>query len=351
MISKMTLNEISDKIGISRTTIYKVINKKGTVSDETKQKVLAAIEKYNYVPNYNARDLAKARKYKIAYIGMRHLSAKYFSILVNEGLKRAYDDFVDNGLEILIQESDFNHPYEQLEHIKKMRKKGIENFIISPSDENLLKEAIEELQQQNCNVIFLSRYIDVPRRTYVGVDYYKSGMLAGEMLTKIAPEGGKVAIVTNSSVTTDTTVRGRYTGFVDWIKQHEKFQIVETIENINTDEQALEQFKYLQNRYDNFRGLDAVYDVTYKLNILAQKLSEINMEKRVKLIGFDVYPENIEYINSSAIDIVIGQQLVEQAYDAVKMMFQKMCYGVDYQEKNYHSKLNVIVSSNVDCFI
>ena len=35
---RMSLEEISKEIGISRTTIYKVINKKGYVTEETKKR-------------------------------------------------------------------------------------------------------------------------------------------------------------------------------------------------------------------------------------------------------------------------------------------------------------------------
>lgn len=350
MYSKVTLEQISKEIGISRTTIYKVINDRGVVSNETKKKVLNALKQFNYVPNYNARDLAKSKRYQIAYIGMRHLSAKYFSILVNEGLKQAYNDFVDHGLEILIEESDFDKPEQQLKSINRMQKNGIKNFIISPSDQNLLKDKIDELQRNECNVILLSRCIDLPLRTYVGVDYYKSGMLIGEMLTKVMPAGGRIVILTNSKIDNDTTVKGRYSGFIDWIKKCPTMEVVDTIQDINTDEQACEVFELLRERYNNFEDIDAIYDITYKLSIIAEKATELGLEKKLKLVGFDIYPEIIRYIKSSCVDFVIGQQLIEQSYSAVKMMFQKICYGMAYEEKDYYSKLEIIVSSNLEYF-
>ena len=58
---RMTLEEISEIIGISRTTIYKVIRNKGVVSDKTREKVEQALEKYHYVENKNARNLVNSR--------------------------------------------------------------------------------------------------------------------------------------------------------------------------------------------------------------------------------------------------------------------------------------------------
>ena len=70
---RMTLEEISEIIGISRTTIYKVIRNKGVVSDKTREKVEQALEKYHYVENKNARNLAMNRQYTIGYVGARHI--------------------------------------------------------------------------------------------------------------------------------------------------------------------------------------------------------------------------------------------------------------------------------------
>ena len=97
---RMTLEEISEIIGISRTTIYKVIRNKGVVSDKTREKVEQALEKYHYVENKNARNLAMNRQYTIGYVGFRSRSSAYFSPEVRKGLDRAIREFGDDGLNI-----------------------------------------------------------------------------------------------------------------------------------------------------------------------------------------------------------------------------------------------------------
>ena len=86
----MSLEEISKKINISRTTLYKVINNKGYVKDSTKKIVEDALRKYKYVPNLNARDLARHCRHTIGYVGMDY-SASYFFTMTKWGLKRALD--------------------------------------------------------------------------------------------------------------------------------------------------------------------------------------------------------------------------------------------------------------------
>ena len=84
--TRLTLEDISKEIHISRTTIYKVINNKGTVSEKTRETVLAALEKYDYVPNNNARNLALNKKYNIALINFESPDASYFATSIDCGI-------------------------------------------------------------------------------------------------------------------------------------------------------------------------------------------------------------------------------------------------------------------------
>ena len=123
-LSRMTLEDISKEIGISRTTIYKVLKNKGNVSEETCRIVNEALEKYHYVQNRNARNLAMNRHYSIGYVGFRSKSANYFSTEVGKGLKRAVKEFGDDGLSLLISEFDVENPREQLSAVEEMLKQG-----------------------------------------------------------------------------------------------------------------------------------------------------------------------------------------------------------------------------------
>ena len=87
--TRLTLEDISKEIHISRTTIYKVINNKGTVSEKTRETVLAALEKYDYVPNNNARNLALNKKYNIALINFESPDASYFATSIDCGIRQA----------------------------------------------------------------------------------------------------------------------------------------------------------------------------------------------------------------------------------------------------------------------
>ena len=63
-----------------------------------------------------------------------------------------------------------------------------------------------------------------------------------------------------------------------------------------------------------------------------------------------MFDEIRSYVEDSTIDAVIYQDLNEQAYFAVKILFDEMCYGKHREEKKRYSKLEIIMQENIKYF-
>lgn len=55
------MKDIAREAGVSVATVSHVINNTKNISKETKEKVLEVIEKYNYIPNYSAKNLRQQK--------------------------------------------------------------------------------------------------------------------------------------------------------------------------------------------------------------------------------------------------------------------------------------------------
>ena len=64
----MTIKDIASLAGVSIATVSRVINNKGCVNTEIKNRVNAIILEHKYVPNYNARYLKTETSKNIALI-------------------------------------------------------------------------------------------------------------------------------------------------------------------------------------------------------------------------------------------------------------------------------------------
>ncbi len=346
-LSRMTLEDIAKEIGISRTTIYKVLKNKGNVSEETCRIVNEALEKYHYVQNRNARNLAMNRHYTIGYVGFRSKSANYFSTEIGNGLKRAVKEFGDDGLTMLISEFDVEKPWEQLNAVEEMLDQGIRSFILAYSHEEVISKILNRLKAKGCLVVLLSRDVrDQEDNYYVGVDYYRSGRLAAELLGKMLPLGGEIFVPVTEEYKTNRDILARLQGFFHKLKEFPELKALPVEYGLTQEREIYERITEIVTEEKELKG---IFDLTYRLDVAGRALSDLN-RKDIKLIGFDLFEEIREYVENSVIDAVIYQDLNQQAYLAVKILFDEMCYGRHREEKKRYAKLEVIMQENINYF-
>lgn len=349
-ISRMTLEEIAAKIGISRTTIYKVLRNKGNVSEKTRKTVNEALEKYHYVENKNARNLAMNRRYTIGYVGFKSKSANYFSTEINQGIRRAIKEFGDDGLSMLISEFDAENPKGQEEAVEEMLQEGITSFILAFSDEEVIQRILQKLKEKKCLVVLLSRDFqgisDNNDCYYVGVDYEKSGKLAAELMGKMISEAGEVYVPVTKEYQTNKDVKSRLDGFKKKMNEYPQVELMELAHGLQEEEVIYRQVLAVLKEHPKLKG---IFDLTYKLDVVAKALQDAGRED-VKLVGFDLFEEIKEYVEDSTIDAVVYQDLSTQAYQAVKLLFDEMCYSKRKEQRKYYAKLEVIMKENMQYF-
>lgn len=68
MGKNITIADVAESLGISKTTVSRAISGKGRISEATRQKVLLYMEENNYKPNVIAQGLAKSKTYNIGVV-------------------------------------------------------------------------------------------------------------------------------------------------------------------------------------------------------------------------------------------------------------------------------------------
>lgn len=64
----ITITDVAEALGVSKTTVSRAISGKGRIGEETKQRVLEYIEANNYTPNVIAKSLAQSKTYNICVV-------------------------------------------------------------------------------------------------------------------------------------------------------------------------------------------------------------------------------------------------------------------------------------------
>lgn len=64
----LTIGDIAEELGVSKTTVSRVISGKGRIGEKTRERVMRYIEEHHYTPNVIARGLAQSRTYNIGLV-------------------------------------------------------------------------------------------------------------------------------------------------------------------------------------------------------------------------------------------------------------------------------------------
>ncbi len=100
-MSRTTLKDVAERVGVSAKTVSNVVNGTGWVTDELTSRVRAAIEELGYRPNVAARNLRNGRSGMIA-VALPDLSQPYFAELASDLVRVAQE----RSVTVLINQTD-----------------------------------------------------------------------------------------------------------------------------------------------------------------------------------------------------------------------------------------------------
>lgn len=125
--SAVRLSDVAVVAGVSQKTVSNVINDYPFVSERTRTRVTAAIEKLGYRPNLSARNLARGRTGVMALV-LPELSNPYFSQLASLTL----DEAERLSLAVLIEQTQ-GEPGREEAAISQQRTRLVDGIIMSVS--------------------------------------------------------------------------------------------------------------------------------------------------------------------------------------------------------------------------
>jgi LacI family transcriptional regulator len=203
-----TIRDVALLAGVSTSTVSHVLNSTRFVSDETKKKVLDAMEEIGYEQNMIARSLRSRKTHTVGLIISDIMNPFYPEIV--RGIER---ELIQNGYSIILTNTDDDVEQEK-KLVKLLYGKRVDGFIIVVSGEEY--DHIEALVEQNIPVVLLDRTIEQLDVDSVTVDN-QGGMY--RLVEHLIDKGHKnIGIITGSMAT--STGRERFQGYVRALEDH-----------------------------------------------------------------------------------------------------------------------------------
>lgn len=298
-----TLKDVAAECGLTVTTVSRVLNNRGYISDKTRAKVYEAMEKLNYTPNEVARSLSRKTTNTIGVI-VPHIRHPYFAEMIsnieNAASKKGYKIILCNS------KGRDNKEKEYLDMCTSNRVAGIILFSAGV--------AVKEFTDSKIALVTVERFVENGTAA-VECDNRQGGELAAQHLI----DSGCKRLLNVSGVSENSMpADDRTLGFADVCKKNDVFyKIVATsIGQYN----ALDYHEMLEGAL----GLDDEIDGVFaSSDLIASQVLQVcsKLGKRVpediKIVGFD--DVMISQITNPPIT-TIHQPIKEMAQAAVDMV-------------------------------
>lgn len=298
-----TLKDVARESGFTVTTVSRVLNNRGYISEETKQKVNAAMKKLNYQPNEVARSLTKKTTNTIGII-VPHIRHPYFAELIsnieNQCYKKGYKILLCNSHEKMEKEKEY------LEMCSSNRVAGV--ILCSGT------VSVKEFQGSNIPLITLERYLENGTAS-VECDNRQGGQIAAKYLIDC---GCKKLLHFSGVYENAMPADMRAEGFKEMCEK----------EGIEHSEVATSAYQYSHLEYHDFiekvlkekKDVDGIFAssdlIAAQIIQVCHKL-KIDIPGKVRLVGFD--DVNISFLTTPQIT-TIHQPIKEMAENAVNIM-------------------------------
>ena len=306
-MSKVTIKNVAEKAGVSVTSVSRVLNDRGYISNDLRTKVMEAIDELNYTPNEIARSFYKSETKSIALV-IPTIHNPFFSELAfyieKELSKDGYHLYIGNSL---------NDSVNEREYLKMLKEQRVDGMIVGSHNIDM-----EEYDKITGNIVSVERKIN-DRIPMVESDNYLGGKLATERLIQ---QGCRKIICISGSQTVDTPASNRVVAYLDVMQEH---QIKEQIVEIPFAESAAEKHKRIKEIFASkieFDGIFADDDILASYAIKEATKFDRKIPEDLKIIGFDgtslmqdLFPELVTVVQPLE---EIAQKSVEVLLELIK---------------------------------
>lgn len=165
-----TLKDVAKETGLTVSTVSRVLNNRGYISEETRKKVYEAMKKLNYRPNEVARSLSKQTTNTIGVI-VPHIRHPYFAELISNLESQAYH----YGHKILLFNSQEKNEKEW-EYMEMCTSNRVAGVILCSGT-----VGVEKFTGLNVPLITIERYLE-NGTAEVECDNEQGGRLAAQLL-------------------------------------------------------------------------------------------------------------------------------------------------------------------------
>ncbi len=326
-----TIKEIAAMAGVSRGTVDRVLNHRGSVNPSTAEKIERIAKELDYRPNVAGLVLAaQKRRLKLGVILFSPENPFYIDVLA--GVNDKAEELSGYNCSVLVKEISFGVE-EQLAAIDELVAEEVNGIALAPYNDERIRRRINELFDLGIPVVTLNTDIENSRRiAYVGSNYTKSGATAAGLMHLMTHGQIHIGIVTGSSNILCHTER--IAGFTKTLKPYRDSIHITDIIEVHDDE--IESYEKTAKLLTEHPEINALYFAAGGVYGGCRSVKALGRQKDMCIIAYDMVPTTRELMKKGTIAAVICQQPRHQGSKPLALLFTYLTTGeLPEKEQNF----------------
>lgn len=345
MNKRLTIKDVAEQAGVSVGTVDRVIHNRGRVAAEVKEKVLQVMKELNFEPNLIASTLAFNRLIQIGVLMPNQYSDPYWDLPLL-GMRQAQHSVKHYGIVLKEQMFDLFNPRNFKQQALDLIEQKPEALVFPPI---FLKESLEVLdhcRDKSIPTILINTDVEHPQvMSYIGQDSYQSGVLAGKLL-RLGTKGlGKILLLNldketlNAKHLLDKEQGLRY--YLEKTEGHSEQVLRQDVEDFEDPERLETLLNGLIQQYADIKAVFVSNSRAYKL---VEALEGKN-PTHLHILGYDLLPNNLHFLQRGKIDFLINQNAADQGYTAIRNLMDYFIFKKQLPRVQY-LPLDIVVAEN-----
>lgn len=267
------IKDVAEKAGVTVTTVSRVLNNRGYISEQTRERVRQAMEELDYQPNELARALFRRRSNLIGLV-VPDVSHPFFAELTARIEFHAYA----NGCKLLLCNS-FRDNLKEREYMDMLRRNQVDGILMGGHSQEISEYLTVQLP-----IVAIDRFLseNIP---YVASDNYNGGELATKRLLEA---GCRHLVHISGPLSLNTPANRRHAAFQDVLTNAGVKGIV-----IESGERGFDKKEYetlilhLLEEYPDVDGIFASSDLIAACAIEVAARIGRKVPEDLKVVGYD----------------------------------------------------------------
>lgn len=204
---------------------------------------------------------------------------------------------------------------DQIRLVEDAISKKVDAIVLAACDYKKLVEVSEKATDQGIPIIVIDSEIDSSKvSSFIATDNIEAGKLAGKKLVQLV--GEKCNIVVMNFVKEAASGKKREEGLMEELKNYKNIKILDIEYSYSDEILAGKLTKKVLDKYNNIDAFVALNAPTTEG--VADVIKKMNLGGKIKIIGFDSTPEEINFLEEDIIQATIVQNPYAMGYIGVK---------------------------------